>query len=381
MKRLKKGEKLKAVVHLRTDDLGIHQDKITWIEQSDIEGRCKKSPFVAVFFGSHQLINKFSARNCENLQSIMRDSLTVIPCVDDCDEIEKKIPSCISHINALPLNGENSMSRLASLIMQNMRLLRAERRVFISYKRSDSQTIAIQLYERLDEAGFDVFLDTRSVPYGEDFQGILWHRMADSDIVILLDTKNFRTSRWTKMELAQANATNIQILHLLWPDMPTDGESSFSKFLFLKDNHFHNGVVGGMNSRLSDAAIVDIVAEAESLRARSLASRHLSLVDSFCDKARNSSAKNIIFRPERFISLEMKDGKKIAVIPIVGVPNARNYQEMQDVIRKLDQEDQGIFLLYDDRGILDSWNKHLDWLNAHLPVIAKRSSSDLEWLL
>jgi hypothetical protein len=106
---------------------------------------------------------------------------------------------------------------MVSVAFENFRLLRSERRLFISYRRVESQGIAIQLYEALDALGFDVFLDTHGVPPATDFQSVLWHRLADSDVVVLLDTPDFRTSRWTVQELARANATSLQILHLLWP--------------------------------------------------------------------------------------------------------------------------------------------------------------------
>jgi hypothetical protein len=34
-----------------------------------------------------------------------------------------------------------------------------------------------------------------------------------------------------------------------------------------------------------------------------------------------------------------------------------------------------IWLLYDERGILQGWLDHIDWLNKHLPVMAVRVST------
>ena len=85
---------------------------------------------------------------------------------------------------------------------------------------------------------FDVFIDLRSVPPAVDFQSELWHRMSDADVVVLIDTPGFRESRWTTAELAKANATNIQILHLLWPGQKEDALSSFSHFMTLERSDF-----------------------------------------------------------------------------------------------------------------------------------------------
>jgi hypothetical protein len=67
------------------------------------------------------------------------------------------LPSSIRHINAFALADAGAVQRLVTLVLENLRLLRIERRLSISYKRAESQNIAIQLYECFDEAGFDVF--------------------------------------------------------------------------------------------------------------------------------------------------------------------------------------------------------------------------------
>jgi len=232
----------------------------------------------------------------------------------------------------------------------------------------------MQLYEELDKAGFDVFLDTRSIPFGVNFQSTLWHRMADSDVVILLDTPRFRESYWTVQELAQANSTSLQILHLLWPGMKPDQESAFSEFLSLQKRHFRSKRRRGPGSYLTNAMCKSIVAEAESLRARALAVRHRNLVDNFCDRAREESVRSIAVQPERFISLGLKNGTKVAVVPTVGVPRADRYHEMELGIRKSYPKAKQLWLLYDERGILETWLGHLEWLNSHLPVTAVQVS-------
>ena len=60
--------------------------------------------------------------------------------------------------------------------------------VYLSYKRVDSAAAVLQLHEALGSFGFDVFLDTFDVRPGEDFQAILWHRLCDSDVMIIPDT-------------------------------------------------------------------------------------------------------------------------------------------------------------------------------------------------
>jgi hypothetical protein len=196
----------------RTDDLGIDRSHISLIEEANMDSADPKSPMAAVFFGYKGADDAAHPK----LSALLANSIAIIPCVGADESVTAALPKSIGHINAFSSHyAKSDWERIVSLLLENLRLLRSERRLFISYRRSESQSVAIQLYESFDKAGFDVFLDTRSVPYGADFQSILWHRMADSDVVVLLDTPNFRASYWTQQELSQANATNVQIMHLL----------------------------------------------------------------------------------------------------------------------------------------------------------------------
>jgi len=207
-----------------------------------------------------------------------------VPTVPDIKSVTAFIPEKLRHINCLPFSGsESELKRLATLLLENFRLLRPDRRLFISYRRTEAQGIAIQLYEKLDALGFDVFLDTRGVPPAADFQSVLWHRLADSDVVLLLDTPGFRESRWTREELARANAASIQILHFLWPGASPDATSAFSEFHELRSEHFDSANQVGERARLMSEVLDSIGGMVESLRARALSARHRYLVDNFCD--------------------------------------------------------------------------------------------------
>ncbi len=363
--------KLEEILQARIEELGINPLHVAILSEQDYGLLDSKAPIVAVFFG-YSTANDNSHRS---LVDLLRDSITIIPFVDIRSDVLNELPSSISHINAYRSSGSDSdYARLVTLILENLRLLRSERRLFISYKRSESQSIAIQLYEAFDKAGFEVFLDTRSVPYGAEFQNVLWHRMADCDIVVLLDTPNFRASHWTQLELSQANATNIQILHILWPDVEPDKSSAFSQFRKLKGKDFAGSHEIGAGALLADAPIHEIVVAAESLRARAMAARHRSLVDNFCDRALDCNVSSIAIQPERFIAVQLKSGYEVAVVPTIGIPRADRYQELDAAIRKLAPDVKQIWLLYDERGILESWLSHLDWLNSHLPTISVRAS-------
>ena len=251
-------------------------------------------------------------------------------------------------------------------------VIRAERRLFISYKRADSQPFANRLYDALDAHGFDVFIDVRSVPPAVDFQSELWHRMSDADVVVLVDTPGFRAGRWTTAELARANLMNIQILHLLWPGQAEDPTSAFSHFVELLPTDF-DGVVS-CGEKVRSATLVRICAEAERLRARAIAARQRYLIDNFCDAARDLGFAPAV-QAEQWIALPHGDGDELLVVPAVGVPTSDRLDTIFKSIASRVRGNRDVWVIYDSRGMLSTWLAHLDWLDEHLPIRAVRMSN------
>jgi hypothetical protein len=351
--------------------LGLPPNALSVLDEADVGSRDRKKPFIAIFFGylgaddaSHPI-----------LTDLLADSVVIVPVVKSLKAASSYIPRSLSHINCIESSrAKLNIERIASIVFENFRLLRSERRLFISYRRAEAQGVAIQVYETLDALGFDVFLDTHGVPPAQDFQSVLWHRLADSDVVILLDTPEFRVSRWTVQELARANATSVQILHFLWPGIPPDPYSAFSVFQQLDPSDFATTEVTGPNARFAPAVINRVGEMVEAVRARAMAARYRYLVDNFCDQARSLNHEAAV-QSTRFIALDLSNSRRIAVVPAIGVPNAQRYQEIEAAIANDPSKFEKIWLLYDERGILQGWLDHVDWLNRHLPVIAVRVST------
>ena len=291
----------------RIAELGIDAAAVSLLAEPDIADRDRKKPFIGVFFGYSRSLDS----DHPILKDLIEDSVVIVPLVPNIKVANTYVPKSISHINCLELSAaDGDLERLVTVLLENFQLLRAERRLFISYRRIEAQSVAIQLYEKLDDAGFDVFLDTRGVPPAVDFQSVLWHRLADSDVVVLLDTPKFRESRWTREELARANATNVQILHVLWPSSVPDATSAFNEFYPLESYHFIGPDQTGELARLREPMLVDICVRVKSLRARALSARHRYLIDNFCDQAR-ALGRTALVQSARFISLELNDIEEI----------------------------------------------------------------------
>ena len=165
-------------------DLGYTNADFAVLEQEKIVDRQKKSPFAAMYFGSMG----YASTDEKLLKEIIQESLVILPIVDTLNQYAKQVPPSLAGINGVERDTSDELFvRDVSTLLEGFRLLRSERRLFISYRRDDSRSIAQQLYEELDRRRFDVFLDTNGVPPGRDFQSTLWHRLADSDVVVLLD--------------------------------------------------------------------------------------------------------------------------------------------------------------------------------------------------
>lgn len=361
-------------------ELGIEPNTIEFFNEADVGSRDARLPTVGIFFGYAGATDPRHPA----LAAMLADSATILPVVSNLQNAVAELPSLLVGINALEFQDPlKAQERLSSLVLESFRLLRRDRRLFISYKRKDSQCLADKLYQEFDKRGFDIFIDTRSVPPGVDFQAELWHRLADADVVVLIDTPNFRDSRWTTEELANANATNLQILHLLWPGQEPDADSAFSEFIELSTRDFDGSPSASLGGNIKSEVVSAICDAAERLRARAMKFRYRYLVDSFCDLSRDCGLQPAV-QPDRWISVQLPNGGRLAVVPAIGVPTSPRINEVFEAITSTLSNPCAIWLLYDNRGLLDSWMRHLDWLDMHLPVRnirAARAGDELARLL
>ena len=134
-------------------------------------------PAFSIYFGD----KNGNFKDLDVLKKIIEDGTMILPVF--YTEFSKEIPEILANQNGIKYD-DNQRSRIANVVLQAFELLRSTRKVFISYKRSESTSVAIQMYEALESHHFDVFLDTHSIEKGEPFQEELWHRMTDCDVTL-----------------------------------------------------------------------------------------------------------------------------------------------------------------------------------------------------
>jgi hypothetical protein len=148
----------------------------------------------------------------------------VIPVVDDASQVGSFIPECLHAVNALVTAryGTYWHEVAADAVVARAVLLRTGRSVFISYKRSESLTVARQLSARLAEDGFDVFLDEQSIDHGVTFASEIVYRLSDVDMLVVLATPGLQSSVWVSAELRLAERLKISTVAVKFPSpVPT----------------------------------------------------------------------------------------------------------------------------------------------------------------
>lgn len=354
--RLRHEEALDASLRRRFHEIGADiPAALKVIGPSDVHSLVPIAPAVAVYFGGDRTTDDAV------LDRLIAQSMSIIPVVDDLGEYAAKTPAALQTINGMAIDWTApDFTRLVNVILENLALLRRTRRLFLTYLRSQSSGVAHQLRVAFDDSGYDTFLDTSSVPIGDDFQSILWHRLLDSDVLVILDTENFLSSRWTREELAQASAMSLGMLRVVWPGVGSISTAELAEHLYLELADFDD-------DGLTQEALTRVVSMAEALRARCIAARHSNLIVEFCEEAKRVGA-NVAVQPNRYVLAKTVDGTRVAVVPAVGVPDAELYHEAFERFPAAGVEADRVVLIYDHRGMRPVWRHFLDWLDNYLPV-------------
>lgn len=346
-------------------DLGLPEQVIKVINADNVSSEyLGNQPTFALYFGD---VNG-NHKHLDITDRLLKDGTMILPVYfgnPDDGAFDKEIPCILSNQNGMQFK-ENELDRIANIILESYELLRSTRKVFISYKRSESTSVAIQLFEVLESYNYDVFLDTHSIAKAEPFQDELWHRMTECDVIVLLNTPKFLESHWCKEEFAEAGTKLIGMVQLVWPNHEIkniDAGSHISYPMKLNESDFVDNIYNNKDrSKLVDRIVEEIVQKVESVRARNLASRQDNLITEFRNIAKQFD-RDITVQPEKFMTETLASGKRNIYIPTIGVPQSTSCQSAEIRHEFEKHPSTSIRLIYDDLRIRDKWLKHLDWLN------------------
>ena len=361
-------DEIVEIFQRRVEDLGIGWSSFIIIDNENFEEYTDSSPAFCIYLGAKTDDKNFI--DLDFLTQVTKDASLLLPVVQGTlDNFGDCIPEILNNYNGISLNEEDRNQKIEQIvnnILEGFSLLKNNRKIFISYKRNESTNVAIQLYENLEKHGFDVFLDTHSIRKSEPFQDELWHQMADSEIVIILNTSDFLGSYWTKQELATASQLLLGIVIVSWPEnsdvIPEYAQISYP--LKVQNSDFKNSYI---HSTLKEKPLSKIIESVESIRARTLASRRDNLISNFMKMAEEEGYQAYL-DSYKIISM-VKNDEDIIVVPAVGIPKSLNYELSSSFVEEIKKKKfENIFILYDATCVRDFWLRHLKWLDSSLVV-------------
>lgn len=353
-------QRLKTTIKDVVEDFGLQQGvDVSIVDGKPASDRDIYQATVAVFFAGFE--GAVGPEDLDTAEELLRASVPVIPVTPRTAKFTEVVPEPLQRNNGVVLD-DHDLTALAAALLECLGLLRRQRRVFISYRRVESREAALQLHDLLGSRGFDAFLDTHDVRPGDPFQDVLWHRLCDSDVVVMLDTPTYFSSKWTRQELGRALAKEIHILRVVWPAHNGTSYIDLSDTIYIDQNELE-----GPRGPLVEKTVMQIALAVEQLRSRSIAARHMSMTG----KLRTEVAKlgGIVngVGAYRAISVTLFGDKQFWVYPVVGIPTADLFN---DIALKAANARQGIpLLLYDASGIRETWVQHLRWLDEQIRVV------------
>ncbi len=333
-------------------------------------GRDIRAATTAAYFGGA------TYADADVAHELIQASVPVIPTVSASADFTAAVPDFLAGLNGLRRRADDlEMTELAAAMLECVGLLRRQRRVFVSYRRIESRAAALQLHDLLTGRGFDVFLDTHDIRPGDPFQDVLWHRLCDSDVMVMLDTPTYFDSKWTRHEIGRARAKEIHVLRVVWPEHTPSKLTDLAETIYLDRDELE-----GPDGPIVVASADKILLAVESLRSRSIASRYMSITGKLRADVERIGARVEGIGAHRAVAVRLLDDRKIWAYPVVGVPNAETLNDVADKARRAEQHGKPI-LVYDHVGIREAWSAHLKWLDDNISTVRAVKVSEAGWAL
>lgn len=315
----------------------------------------------AVFFGGEN-------PPLANVAKLLERGIPLLPVTTDVNRVSEEIPALLRPLNCLAYTAGGSQ-RVATALLECAGLLPRQRRVFVSYRRGEAREAALQLFDALSARLFDVFLDTHGIPPAEDFQTMLWHRLCDSDVLLMLDTPGYFESRWTSAEFGRALAKGISVLRIGWPDStPSARTATASRAELLPEE------VEPTTGRIADGAVDRICLQLEEVRSQSHAVRSVNLVSNLRNAIQTIGGQIVGVGANKAVYVQLSDGRSVVVYPTVGVPTSTTLHDAS-----INSPDQSVAVVYDHVGLHPRWLTHLDWLGQHIHSARWVKASEAGW--
>lgn len=341
--------------------LGIASDRLPLLDSDPdpLPSRC-----VTLYFADGSIVHQ--EQDLASLKRYLDAEIPVIPVLDSVEDAPRKLPEILHPLNAFSL-GSGNYRTLVDEVLARTWLARTTRKIFISYKRTDSSGVAHALRDLLSAKGFEVFLDDASIPPGKHFQDELEWWLNDADFILLLASPNFRDSKWVLREIQFATLSSIGLLALCWPGPGGADKDLVSRLdsdqIFLLED----GDLTGSDdaSTLTNAAVSRLLERIAELRVQLIQSRLQELLE-FLKK--DLSQQGYSLKPlDRFGDFEIQkdnddDRSFLRALPFR--PTIDTIDELRRELEQLDDPPPRAFLYYYENDARDRRILAMEWLLA-----------------
>ncbi|SPF33890.1 hypothetical protein SBA4_1360030 [Candidatus Sulfopaludibacter sp. SbA4] len=172
-------------------------------------------PDILIYLGSRQA--KADPNITGRIETALVQKWRVLPLVDHLEDYQNLTPDSLHSING---DCWTSAGQIAENILRQLGVTERDRRVFLSYRRRESTPMALQLYEKLHQAGYLVFLDYFSVERGIRIQERIQQALDEMSFVLLLESAGAAQSKWVaEDEIGYALSHRLGLLSLAWPEL------------------------------------------------------------------------------------------------------------------------------------------------------------------
>lgn len=337
--------------------INIHVDKS--LKSNRFLNTCFKQTFIetinSLFDG--EVLACFEIKQEESLLTLCdANSDTMSP--EDYDKvlpisIDNQIGKTYSNINSFQLPKDSDLGNdeernqlaqnLTFAILSKLGIGNFHSRIFISYKRQDTEQLALDLYKRLtaEKLGFEVFLDTRKLDVGSEFMNDIRLTIAESDIFLLLDSLSYMDGVYTKKELYTAMYSGAGIIRIFTKDKTSDNRTF---------NSFDSIELINENSNISDVAFQELIHIINKSRTKFLKA-----------KLRRINEYRQLY-DENHKSLWSIKHKDKVICPMWGVPSSQRIEFLEKQVVGVHHHVSSFSILYDHWNIPKFYNEHIKWI-------------------
>lgn len=282
---------------------------------------------IAILLGSVAFSNSNYCQ--EMVEALISTNTTIIPVVEDENEFHEHIMERLHHINAFIWKSPKADDLLTNEILEILDITDQNRKVFISYRRTDGINIAEQLFDGLHRRRFDVYKDNYSIHVGTDFQKRLFEALEEKAFLVLIESPEVHESTWVEEEITYAREHHMGIIVLRWADNSNPME--IAKHLPSITLHQTDFVSPGDSpAKLSSEKLEEVIQAIHDQHVQALFKRREFTIGSLLKTIQHRNFPYIAFRDWKLMINTPKSQADILIGVSARIPKTKDFYYLEE---------------------------------------------------